>query len=1272
MNLPRPVQRFLFCSLLAALAAGMHAATAWRSVAIHGGGFVSGLLFHPAVSGLIYARTDVGGAYRWDEANHQWIALNDDIGGLNNEFMHLGVLSFAIDPNDAGRLYLACGQYTWNASWNPNCIILGSTDRGATWTRTTLSIKAGGNEDGRNTGERLQVDPNNGSILFFGSNQDGLWRSADHGATWAQVTGFPATSCTLVLFDKSAVAANVTQTIYVGVNSTTSPSLYRSTDGGTTWSAVTGQPTGLMPHHADIAYASGGSRTLYLACSNALGPNGATNGAVWKMDVTSGNWTNATPIPGPQSWGWGGISVAASDPNIVVASTIDRWGPHDEIYRSTDGGATWRGILQSGTLDTTSAPWAAASTPHWTADVKIDPFTATRALFVTGYGLFASDNAAANTPVWEFRDVGLEETVPNMFVSPPSGPPLVSVVGDVDGFRHDNLGIAPATRHVPSKGSNSSIDLAGTNPAVMARTFDTAPLGAWSADGGASWTLFGSAPAATGTGAKIAVSADGGRFVWAQSGSATSYSINHGTTWAASAGVPSGFAPVADRVNGSKFFVYDSSAGRIYVSTDAGATFVGAASVPTGAAPMLAVPGLEGHLWLPCWGSGLRRSTDSGASFTIMGSVQEGYAVGFGMPAAGQTYPAVFIWGKIAGVVGLYRSDDTGATWTRINDDQHQFGYINWMSGDPRVFGRVYLATSGRGIIYGEASIAPTIVSQPSGQTVRAGQNVTFAVVAGGAPAPAFQWQSSTDAGAHWADLSDNTVYSGSATNTLTVNAVTDAMSGVSFHCVITNSVSSVTTQPVFLVVATPLVVTTLAGQAGLSGTADGTGAAARFNTPADLAADGSGNLFVADTNNSVIRKITPAGVVTTVAGLTGVTGSTDGTGSAARFSHPTGISADAAGNLYVADTDANTVRRVTAAGLVSTVAGVAGSAGSADGTGSAARFNSPADVAADSAGNLYVSDSLNHTIRKIAPAGAVSTVAGLAGARGSADGTGSAARFFAPEGIAIDSAGNVYVADTDNHTIRKIAPNSAVTTLAGLAGISGQSDASGSSARFYYPADVTVDAGGNLFVADTDNHTIRKISSSGVVATVAGLAGSTGIADGTGGAARFLLPTGVATDASGNVYVADTSNHTIRKAAPLAAPTIQTQPQSQTVTAGTTVSFSVVATGAPAPTYQWAFNGIAIAGATADTLMLNSVQSNAAGNYTVTVTNSVRSVTSNTATLTVNAATPPPSGGGGGGGGGDGGGGGAPSLGFWGALILIAGARRISRGHGVKGAAYP
>lgn len=337
--------------------------------------------------------------------------------------------------------------------------------------------------------------------------------------------------------------------------------------------------------------------------------------------------------------------------------------------------------------------------------------------------------------------------------------------------------------------------------------------------------------------------------------------------------------------------------------------------------------------------------------------------------------------------------------------------------------------------------------------------------------------------------------------------------------------------------IAPPNVVTTLAGAAGSLGTADGTGSAAGFTSPQGVAVDNTGNVYVADTGNFTIRKITPSAVVTTLAGLARNGGSGDGTGSSARFFQPAGVTVDNNGNVYVADSGNFTIRKVTPGGVVSTIAGSVGNGGSADGLGTAARFNNPLGVAADNAGNVYVADTNNNTIRKIAPGGNVTTFAGLAGSSGSADGPGDVARFSRPGGIAVDGAGNVYVADTNNNAIRKITPGGAVSTIAGTAGTSGSTDGSGPAALFNGPAGIAVDSAGNVFVADTLNNTIRKITPAGVVTTLAGLAGIRGSADGTGSVARFTSPNGVAVDVVGNVYVGDSINSTIRsglKAAPV------------------------------------------------------------------------------------------------------------------------------------------
>jgi sugar lactone lactonase YvrE len=331
-------------------------------------------------------------------------------------------------------------------------------------------------------------------------------------------------------------------------------------------------------------------------------------------------------------------------------------------------------------------------------------------------------------------------------------------------------------------------------------------------------------------------------------------------------------------------------------------------------------------------------------------------------------------------------------------------------------------------------------------------------------------------------------------------------------------------------------VVTTLAGSAGNFGSADGTGSAALFNAPSGVAVDTSGNVYVADTVNGTIRKVTSAGVVTTLAGSPGNLGSADGTGSAALFAGPSSVAVDSSGNVYVADTYNNTIRAITPAGVVTTLAGSAAAfPGNVDGTGGAARFNSPSGVAADSSGNVYVADTFNDTIRKITtPGGVVTTLAGSAAGSGSADGTGSTARFNFPLGVAVDNAGNVYVGDEGNNTIRKITtPGGVVTTLAGSPGVTGSTDGTGSAALFFGPSGVAVDGSGNVYVADSGNNTIRKITSAGVVTTLAGSPGVTGSADGTGSAAQFNFPRGVAADSAGNVYVVDGGNETIRKITP-------------------------------------------------------------------------------------------------------------------------------------------
>ena len=330
--------------------------------------------------------------------------------------------------------------------------------------------------------------------------------------------------------------------------------------------------------------------------------------------------------------------------------------------------------------------------------------------------------------------------------------------------------------------------------------------------------------------------------------------------------------------------------------------------------------------------------------------------------------------------------------------------------------------------------------------------------------------------------------------------------------------------------------VSTLAGNPGHPGSSDGLGAAAGFNAPTGVAVDKNGNIYVADTNNSTVRFITPAGQVTTLAGVAGQPGSvpvngpvaTATTATTTTFNHPRALAVDAALNIYVADTGFNELREISAAGMVSTLAGGV-TPGSADGPAVSATFRSPMGVAVDGSGNVYVADTGNNTVRAFT-GGIVSTLAGTAGTSGAADGTGAKASFSAPTGLAVTAAGNLYVADTLNQTIRLVKPGGIVSTWTGTAGSFGDTNATAKAATFYHPQGLALDSASNLYVADASNNLVRIVNTSAVVANYAGVAGAPGWVEGTGTAVRFNQPSGLVLDVAGNAYVADTANNVIRQ----------------------------------------------------------------------------------------------------------------------------------------------
>jgi sugar lactone lactonase YvrE len=467
-------------------------------------------------------------------------------------------------------------------------------------------------------------------------------------------------------------------------------------------------------------------------------------------------------------------------------------------------------------------------------------------------------------------------------------------------------------------------------------------------------------------------------------------------------------------------------------------------------------------------------------------------------------------------------------------------------------------------------SAAPVLSLQTGNAATTAGQPATFFVAAAGAPTLAYQWQRAPSGSSAFSNLTDNGTYVGSATSLLVVNGTTSAMTGDQFQCVVSNGSGSVVSSPAASLTVNAVGVTTFAGWPGSGGSADGTGWAARFDAPGAVRLDSSGNAYVADSSNATIRRITPAGVVTTFAGSARVTGTADGAGSAARFNEPGGVATDSAGNVYVADSGNYTIRKITPAGMVTTLAGTGGAQGSVDGAGSAARFYDPENLTVDSVGNIYVADGAGDTIRKVTPAGVVTTLAGSANQAGSTNATGTAARFNDPTGIALDSVGNLYIADNGNNTVRKLTPAGVVTTLAGTAGRSGSTDGTATSARFYQPAGIGVDSAGNVWVADYGNGTVREISVAGVVTTAAGLAGTFENVNGLPLAARFEAPSDIGFDPAGNVYVSDPIDQTIRRIVPGMLPQFTSQPAAVTINAGQNASFTATATSSTAFTYQW------------------------------------------------------------------------------------------------------
>lgn len=519
--------------------AGAEAYT-WKNAQIGGGGFVPGFVFNRSEPDLLYARTDIGGAYRWNEPAQEWVPLLDSIGW--DDWGYTGVASIASDPVDPDRVYAAVGTYT--NDWDPeNGAVLRSSDRGDTWQHTELPFKLGGNMPGRGMGERLVVDPNDNDVLYLGApSGEGLWRSTDAGVTWSEVTSFPnpgdyvlnpddpsgyesdIIGVVWVTFDPATGSpGSPTQTLYAGV-ADLAESIYRSTDGGATWAPVPGQPTGYLPHKGVLDEQTG---DLYIATADNPGPYAGTDGEVWRLDTATGQWTDVSPVPagGDRVFGFSGLTVDRQNPGTVMVTGYSSWWPDTQIFRSTDSGDSWTAAWSWGnypertkryTMDVSSVPWLTfgenpqppEETPKlgWmTEGMEIDPFDPNRLLYGTGATVYGTTQLTRwdRNQTFTIRPFvkGIEETAVLDLISPPSGAPLLSGLGDIGGFRHTDLTQVPSMMfRQPSFGTTTSLDYAELAPNIVVRVGNhvgegTDPLIGFSTDNGAHWWA-GSSPAA--------------------------------------------------------------------------------------------------------------------------------------------------------------------------------------------------------------------------------------------------------------------------------------------------------------------------------------------------------------------------------------------------------------------------------------------------------------------------------------------------------------------------------------------------------------------------------------------------------------------------------------------------------------------------------------------------------------------------------------------------------------------------------------------------------
>jgi len=674
-------------------------------VAIGGGGYVVSVVAGEAE--IFYAKTDVGGYFRWDATTQSWTPLFDWIAPSQTSY--LGIEALAVDPRAPENVYALGGTNYWNSGATA---IMRSNDYGQTQqiTDVTAQFKANGNGANRQKGETLAVDPNKGNILFCGSRYNkGLFKSTDSGKTWASVASFNAvarydtvalnstsSAVAFVVFDPTTgTNGSATQTIYVGVFRK-GPNLYVSKDGGETWTEVAGAPTEYIPNRCVL------TNNGYLHIT--------TSGSVNRLNTKTGVWANISP-KGKDNYS--GIDVDKTNPLKIVASTYGSfnsqspWGWGEYIFYSSDGGLSWvnKSYKTNCNIETNGIPWMANHAIHWVSCLTMDPFNTKRVWAGSGNGVFICEDITLPKVTWKCMSKGLEETVsyPRGILSVPNGP-LVTSVGDQGGFVHTDVTVAPQSTISPS----ISIAYAAKYPQVIIRTPERDSTVYISSNNGQTWRSLKRPPEGLKKGV-AAISCDSSIIVWRgeltqQAGVFKTYrTANQGETWTLCNNTP--FEdPIADPVNPNTFYGYYNKDGKLYRSTDGGINFT-AVSTPgiNGKTSFDMAEGYEGHIWLAMGSYGnAKYSTNGGVTFNNT-SAFKAHVISLGKAKPGSDYPTVYIYGQptSASIEGIYYSTDKGVTWKRADNNDHEYGLLangGWIEADKNIYGRVYRSTAGMGI----------------------------------------------------------------------------------------------------------------------------------------------------------------------------------------------------------------------------------------------------------------------------------------------------------------------------------------------------------------------------------------------------------------------------------------------------------------------------------------------------------------------------------------------------------------------------------------------